>query len=455
MRVLTVVGARPQFIKAAPVSAALKRLGVEEIIVHTGQHYDLSMSQVFFDELKLKSPDINLNIGSGSHGIQTGAMLAALDPVMNSAKPDCVLIYGDTNSTLAGALAAAKLRIPIAHVEAGLRSFNRAMPEEINRVVADSVSDLLLAPTATAVRNLLAEGVPGERILQTGDVMYDAALIYGELADRGGILARLGLLPQQYALATVHRAENTDNVARLAAIAAGLAAASASLRVIWPVHPRTRKALVSVAPELRLPSKVVLTGPLGYLDMLQLERNAAVIVTDSGGVQKEAFFCQVPCVTLRNETEWTELITLSWNMLCPPLSGAEIAGAILSRRFQRGRPGMPYGDGPQAAVSRKPLLVLEESHPRRLLAHRFRDVHPSGFRRPSLEIRGDDGAPKAYRSSSVPLAGERWGGTRGRHAAHFSSCPLARRPAGLDCLASGAQAASTDFFRGSGALPRH
>jgi UDP-GlcNAc3NAcA epimerase len=345
MRVLTVVGARPQFIKAGPVSAALKKLGVEEIVVHTGQHYDRSMSQVFFDELHLKPPDINLNVGSGSHGVQTGAMLAALDPVITSAKPDCVLVFGDTNSTLAGALAAVKLRIPVAHVEAGLRSFNRAMPEEINRVVADSISDLLLAPTETAVKNLLAEGIPEQRILRAGDVMFDAAIMYGELASRSAILDRLGLVPQQYVLATVHRAENTDNAARLGAIADGLTTASASLKVIWPVHPRTRKALSSMDLGFHLPSTVVLTEPLGYLDMLQLERNATVIVTDSGGVQKEAFFCEVPCVTLRDETEWTELIALGWNVLCPPVSSEAISGAILSRRLQRGLSGTPYGDG--------------------------------------------------------------------------------------------------------------
>jgi len=348
VRVMTVIGARPQFIKAGPVSAALKELGVDEIIVHTGQHYDRLMSQVFFDELHLSPPDINLNVGSGAHGVQTGSMLAALDPVMTSAKPDCILIFGDTNSTLAGALAGVKPHIPVAHVEAGLRSFNRAMPEEINRVVADSISNLLLAPTETAVYNLLAEGIPEQRILQTGDVMFDAVIMYGELASRSAILGRLGLVPQKYALATVHRAENTDNATRLCAIADGLAKASDSLIVIWPVHPRTRKALSSIDWGVHLPSSVMLTEPLGYLDMLQLERNAAVIVTDSGGIQKEAFFSEVPCVTLRDETEWTELISLGWKVLCPPVSSEAIAGAILSRRFQRGLPGAPYGDGKAA-----------------------------------------------------------------------------------------------------------
>lgn len=245
MRVLTVIGARPQFIKAGPVNAALKKLGVEEIVVHTGQHYDRTMSQVFFEELQLKPPDINLNVGSGSHGVQTGAMLAALDPVISSTKPDWVLVFGDTNSTLAGALAAVKLHIPVAHVEAGLRSFNRAMPEEINRVVADSISDLLLCPTETAVRNLLAEGIPQQRILLSGDVMFDATFLYRELASQSSIMDRLELAGREYVLATVHRAENTDSAVRLGAIADGLAKVSANLKVIWPVHPRTlQSALV-------------------------------------------------------------------------------------------------------------------------------------------------------------------------------------------------------------------
>jgi UDP-GlcNAc3NAcA epimerase len=343
MRVLTVIGARPQFIKAGPVSAALKESRIDEIIVHTGQHYDKSMSQVFFDELGLPSPDINLGVGSGSHGAQTGAMLAALDSVMSSKKPDFVLIYGDTNSTLAGALAAAKLRIPVAHVEAGLRSFNRAMPEEINRVVADSISNLLFTPTATAVRNLLAEGVLKQRIVLTGDVMYDAALMYGELASRSGILGRLGLVPGHYAVATVHRAENTDNTATLGAIVDGLASASASLKVIWPVHPRTSKALSLMDRET--PDTLMLTKPLGYLDMIQLERNAAVIVTDSGGVQKEAFFYKVPCVTLRTETEWTELVELGWNRLRPPTDAGAISKSVLAALGSKGQLSEPYGNG--------------------------------------------------------------------------------------------------------------
>jgi UDP-GlcNAc3NAcA epimerase len=356
VKVLTVIGARPQFIKAGPVSAALKKLGIHEVIVHTGQHYDHRMSEIFFDELRLKPPDINLNVGSGSHGVQTGAMLSALDPIMSSEKPDWVLIYGDTNSTLAGVLAASKSHIPVAHVEAGLRSFNRAMPEELNRVVADAISDLLLAPTETAVRNLRAEGVAEWRIVQAGDVMFDAALMYGKYADQGNALAQHALVEREYALVTIHRAENTDDSARLQAIVDGLASASADLKMIWPVHPRTRKVLASLGLESRLPREIQLTEPVGYLEMLQLERKAALIVTDSGGVQKEAFFCGVPCVTLRDQTEWTELIDLGWNVLCPPVNGSAIAEAIRAGRTQQGRAGTPFGDGNAADHIAKALV---------------------------------------------------------------------------------------------------
>jgi UDP-GlcNAc3NAcA epimerase len=349
VKVLTVIGARPQFIKAGPVSDAFRKLGISETVVHTGQHYDRSMSQIFFDELGLEPPQINLNVGSGSHGAQTGAMLSALDPILCSQVPDWVVVYGDTNSTLAGALSAAKLHIPVAHVEAGLRSFNRAMPEELNRIVADSLSDLLFAPTKVGVSNLLAEGVAMQRILLVGDVMYDAALMYGQRADERKTLSRFGLARQEFALATIHRAENTDTPARLQAIVDGLIDASKTLHVIWPVHPRTRKMLIASNIEARLVQHITLAEPLGYLDMLQLERNAAVIVTDSGGVQKEAFFFRVPCVTLRDETEWTELIELGWNVLCPPTDGAAISTAILSRPGKFGVNGDPYGDGHAAA----------------------------------------------------------------------------------------------------------
>ena len=300
MRIVTVVGARPQFVKAAVVSRALRQVGgVEEILVHTGQHYDANMSDVFFRELDVPTPDHHLGIGGGSHGAQTGQMLAALEGVLASARPDWMLVYGDTNSTLAGALAAAKLLVRIAHVEAGLRSFNRSMPEEVNRVLTDHVSDLLFAPTEAAVANLAREGIAGSGVRLVGDVMYDVALHFADRAHgHSRVLDRLGLLAGGYVLATVHRPANTDNPDRLRAIFAGLGEVAAEVPVVLPLHPRTRAA----AERAGLPDAVgglTLTEPVGYLDMLTLERNACVVVTDSGGVQKEAFFSRVPCVTLR------------------------------------------------------------------------------------------------------------------------------------------------------------
>jgi len=320
IRIVTIVGARPQFIKAAAVSRALRPvLEIEEILGHTGQHYDDNMSEVFFRELDLADPDYHLGIGSGSHGWQTGRMLEAIEQVLVAEKPGTVMVYGDTNSTLAGALAAAKLNIPVAHVEAGLRSFNRRMPEETNRVVADHVSDLLFAPTITARLNLLAEGVAENRIHLVGDVMYDAALYYGAKAERtSGILPSLQLKSMEYVLATVQRAENTDSRSSLTTLFEGLIEVSRTIPVILPLHPRTRQALEREGLLDRVAEALRVIAPVGYLDMVMLERHARLIVTDSGGVQKEAFFYQVPCVTLRQETEWVELVELGWNRLAPP-----------------------------------------------------------------------------------------------------------------------------------------
>lgn len=348
-KVLSVVGARPQFVKAAAVSSVLRAApGFREVLVHTGQHYDDNMSEVFFRELAIPRAEINLGIGSGPHGEQTGRMLGALEGAILAEKPDWVMVYGDTNSTLAGALAAAKLRVPVAHVEAGLRSFNRAMPEETNRVVADHVADLLLAPTAAAVANLEREGLGaagGARILRTGDVMYDATLRFARLAqERSRILAELGLDPGAYLLATVHRAENTDDPARLRAIFEGLAAVSATLPVVLPLHPRTRKMLAGAG--FRAPAALRLVEPVGYLDMLELERRARLVATDSGGVQKEAYFHRVPCVTLRAETEWVELVAAGWNRLLPPDSAGAVAGGIAAALAQQPPDWQPlYGDG--------------------------------------------------------------------------------------------------------------
>ena len=323
-KILSVVGARPQFIKAAAVSRVLRATrGLREVLVHTGQHYDRNMSDVFFRELDIPRPEVSLGIGSGAHGAQTGRMLQALERAMIKERPDWVLVYGDTNSTLAGALAAAKLKIPVAHVEAGLRSYNRAMPEEINRVVADHVSDLLLAPTRAAVANLRSEGIAPAKIVRTGDVMYDAALYYAAKAQReSAILAKLALPERGYALATVHRAENTDDPRRLRAIFDALHRLSREVWVVVPMHPRTRKALARSG--WRAAGGLRLIDPVGYLDMVMLERHARLIATDSGGVQKEAYFYRVPCATLRTETEWVELVEAGWNRLVPPFSAAAV-----------------------------------------------------------------------------------------------------------------------------------
>lgn len=352
--IATIVGARPQFIKVAPVSKALAATGaVRGVLIHTGQHHDTGMSDVFFEELGIGAPEHHLGIHGGGHGAMTGAMLQQLEPVLQKIGPDMVLVYGDTNSTLAGALVAAKLHIPIAHVEAGLRSFNRAMPEEINRIVADQLSDFLFASTAAAHDNLQREGVPGERIFLVGDVMYDAALQFADVAARRGeLLAKLGIESQGYALATIHRAENTDDPARLGAIVAALETVAATLPVVLPLHPRTEGRMKAVGLAF---DKVRIIPPVGYLDMVALESQAALIATDSGGVQKEAFFYRVPCVTLRDETEWVELVKLGWNRLAPPAAG-DLAGAILTALGSKGTDAQPYGDG-KAAEAIADILV--------------------------------------------------------------------------------------------------
>jgi UDP-GlcNAc3NAcA epimerase len=311
-KIFTVVGARPQFIKASPVSHALARAGLTEILVHTGQHFDALMSDVFFDELAIPKPAYNLEVNSLGHGAMTGRMLEKLEEAMLAERPDMVLIYGDTNSTVAGALAAAKLHIPVAHVEAGLRSFNRRMPEEINRVMADHVSSLLFCPTQTAVSNLASEGVTAG-VHAVGDVMYDTTIAALRRAEgRSTILGTLGLSPKSYAVATIHRAENTDDEARFRAVMEWLANAAVSAEIVMPVHPRTRKLM---AARQISPKGVRLIEPIGYLDMALLVNNAAHVYTDSGGLQKEAYFHRVPCVTLRDETEWVETVEAGWNRL--------------------------------------------------------------------------------------------------------------------------------------------
>jgi UDP-N-acetylglucosamine 2-epimerase len=311
--VLTVVGARPQFIKASPVShALLAHGGFREILVHTGQHFDAAMSDVFFEELDIPRPKHNLEVNSLGHGAMTGRMLEKLEEVMIAEKPDWVLIYGDTNSTVAGALAAAKLHIPVAHVEAGLRSFNRRMPEEINRVVADHLSALLFCPTRTAVDNLRNEGIT-KGVHAVGDVMYDVTLAAVERArGRSRILEAHGLAPKTYAVATIHRAENTDDPERFARVMRWLSERARETPIVMPVHPRTRKLMEKSG---LTPEGVRLIDPLGYLDMAWLTHNSAAVFTDSGGLQKEAYFHRVPCVTLRDETEWVETVEAGWNRL--------------------------------------------------------------------------------------------------------------------------------------------
>jgi UDP-GlcNAc3NAcA epimerase len=359
-KVLSVVGARPQFVKAAPVNRALKAAGLDDFMVHTGQHYDSQMSEVFFSELGIPVPDLNLKVGSGSHGVQTGAMLAGLERTILDQKPDWVLVYGDTNSTLAGALAAAKLHVPVAHVEAGLRSFNRQMPEEINRVVADALASMLFVPTETGRRNLLREGVSADRICFTGDVMLDATLMFRERAEMSSqILERLELRKTPFVLATIHRAENTDDPDRLEMIIEGLRVVARAIRVVLPLHPRTRERL-ELLPSFQI-EPLELIEPLGFLDMVRLEMAAEVIATDSGGIQKEAFFHGVPCVTLRGETEWIELVELGWNRLAPLLSQETIAETILSARGVKGRMATPYGDGHAANRIAKALLIAEQA----------------------------------------------------------------------------------------------
>lgn len=313
LKVMTVLGARPQFIKAAPLSRALGASGtIVEVMVHTGQHFDANMSDVFFEELGLPKPDYNLEIHGGGHGEMTARMLQELEVVMLAERPAGVVVFGDTNSTLAAALAASKLHIPVFHVEAGLRSFNRAMPEEINRVVADHLSALLFCPSPQAMANLKVEGISRGAHL-VGDVMYDATLHAREAAaGRTQILAALNLSPRGFSVCTIHRAENTNDLEQLGRVLAYLEQAAESTTIIWPVHPRTRAVMeaAGLAPKGFKP-----IDPIGYLDLHCLLANAASVFTDSGGLQKEAYFHRVPCVTLRDETEWVETIEAGWNRL--------------------------------------------------------------------------------------------------------------------------------------------
>ncbi|MCX8206704.1 MAG: UDP-N-acetylglucosamine 2-epimerase (non-hydrolyzing) [Methanothrix sp.] len=323
MKVASVVGARPNFVKLAPLSRALRER-FHEVIVHTGQHYDYEMDRIFFDEIGIPEPDHHLGVGSGSHGRQTGEMLARIENVLMKEMPDAVVVFGDTNTTLAGALAAAKLHITLVHVEAGLRSYDRRMPEEINRVLVDHCSDILSCPTKTAVDNLRREGIV-DGVYLTGDVMVDAMNLCMEISRRSNVLERLELRPKEYILATLHRAENTDDEARLREIIGAFQDIGNSL--VFPCHPRTERRLRDLGLWDSLRECIKVIKPVGYLDMLQLERNALRILTDSGGVQKEAYILRVPCVTLRDRTEWVETVNDGWNVLAGASRGSIVRHA--------------------------------------------------------------------------------------------------------------------------------
>ena len=355
MKIVTVVGARPQFIKAGSVSRAIAEHNagaasdadrILERIVHTGQHFDQNMSAVFFWDLEIPAPDFNLGVNSLSHGAMTGQMIEKLECILLEEVPDWVLVYGDTNSTLAGALAAAKLHIPVAHVEAGLRSFNRRMPEEINRVLADHLSALLLCPTQAAVENLAREGIT-EGVRRVGDVMFDAFRFYQAAAcTRVDVLERLSLQPRAYCLATVHREENTDDPVKLQSILSGLGAIGAAGKpVVLPMHPRTRKRIAARGLDQAPGGGVRFIDPVGYLEMIALESNAFAILTDSGGVQKEACFSGVPCITLRDETEWVETVAAGWNVLAGTASEKIVEAFRSIAAFSKEPVAALYGDG--------------------------------------------------------------------------------------------------------------
>jgi len=349
-KILTVLGARPQFIKASVVSAQFARhTHCIETVVHTGQHFDGNMSDIFFAELGMAAPKYQLDIHGGSHGEMTGRMLIALEPIFLQEKPDIALVYGDTNSTLAGALVAAKLQIPIAHVEAGPRTFEMHMPEEINRVMTDHISRWLFTPTQISTQNLRNEGIAEDKIIQVGDVMYDVALHHGaNVLETGGALQRLGLIAGNYALATIHRAENTNNRNRLTAIISALCDLARHDRVVLPLHPRTKYLLEKYGLMAQANHCLQVIEPVGYLDMVQLEKYAKLILTDSGGVQKEAFFHQTPCVTLNGTTPWGELVDAGWNHLADVLTPSAITQTATAALAVTKQDIQPYGDGTAA-----------------------------------------------------------------------------------------------------------
>ena len=352
MKIVSVVGARPQFVKLAPIAKAAAAASVDHIIVHTGQHYDPMLSDVFFQDLGIAAPDVHLGVGSGSHGVQTGAMLGALDAVFDEHRPDWVLVYGDTNSTVAAALSAVKMHLPVAHLEAGLRSFNRRMPEEHNRVLTDHAADLLLAPTEVAVRHLADEGL-ADRTVLVGDVMTDVLFEVRDAvaSDPSPLVAELGLEPGAHYVATIHRAENTDDPARLARVVEGLA--SLDKPIVLLAHPRVVAKANSAGVRLTQGS-LVQHAPLAYPDLIAAVGESAGVVTDSGGLQKEAFLLRVPCTTVRTETEWVETVELGWNVL---VDTAEQLAEAVTRPAPEPTDAAPYGDGHAAE---RVITVLSE-----------------------------------------------------------------------------------------------
>lgn len=366
MKIITIIGARPQFVKAATVSRAILKLQadiesplIQEIIIHTGQHYDDNMSRIFFEQMCIPKPHHNLEIGSGSHGTMTGQMLGRIEAVLLAEAPDWVLVYGDTNSTLAGALAAAKLNIPVAHVEAGLRSFNKRMPEEINRLLTDHLSQRLFVPTSHAIENLKKEGIT-RGVIYSGDVMLDAFLLYKKKADVASqILKNLGLSAGRFCLATIHRQENTDNKTRLSAIFKALAEiGTENTPVIIPLHPRTRKKLHQGDFGIASNKNMQIIEPVGYLDMIQLECAASLILTDSGGIQKEAYFAGAPCVTLRDETEWIETTEAGVNFLAGADTASIIAAYEKAKNARVNTKIRLYGNGHAAEIIVRHLMEL-------------------------------------------------------------------------------------------------
>lgn len=342
LKICTIIGARPQFIKAAVISRTIQQTkGIKEVLIHTGQHFDANMSDVFFEELDIKKPDFNLKVGGGTHGQNTGRMLESVEKVLIEENPDCILVYGDTDSTLAGALAAVKLHIPIAHVEAGLRSFNRMMPEELNRLLTDHASDLLFTPTITAVENLMKEGISEHKIHQVGDVMYDATLYYKNSAKRPDSIGNNG---DTYILCTIHRAENTNDLMRLSNIVNALNEIAANRKIILPVHPRTAQ-IIKKSAEINLHSNILIIEPVGFLEMHWLLQHCSIVMTDSGGVQKEAFFHGKPCVTLRDETEWVELVNAGVNIISPPINANILADLEKALNIKVDQTINLYGDG--------------------------------------------------------------------------------------------------------------